>query len=133
MTGDEARQVYEAMLPQVESDRLGEEHGVIGRRRALPLGMVVRALVILTGPVGGASQADVWRSSLACAVTTVARSACAYWFDEPWERCMGALAEPVWASAQVPQADLWHDGLVVCRWHDGHIPRGMARDVAGDL
>ena len=39
MTGDEGRQVFEAMLPQEEIDRLCQEFGVIERPRQLNLGM----------------------------------------------------------------------------------------------
>jgi hypothetical protein len=46
MTGDAVRQVFEAMLPQEEIDRLCQECGVIERQRKLNLGMLVRAMVI---------------------------------------------------------------------------------------
>jgi hypothetical protein len=62
MTGDEVRQVFEAMLPQEEIDRLCEEFGVIERQRKMHLGMFVRAMVISAGTPGGAYQADAWRS-----------------------------------------------------------------------
>jgi hypothetical protein len=75
MTGDEVRQVVEAMVPQEESDRFCEECGVSERQRQLNLGMFVRAMVISAGTPGGAYHADVLRSSLACAVPQVARSA----------------------------------------------------------
>jgi hypothetical protein len=76
MTGDEGRQVFEAMLPHEEIDRLCQEFGVIERQRKLTLGRWVRAMVIAAGTPGGAYQADVLRSSLACEVPPVARSAC---------------------------------------------------------
>jgi hypothetical protein len=75
MTGDEVRQVFEAMLPQVEIDRLCEECGVIERQRQLHLGTLVRALVISAGPPGGAYQADILRAYLEFGVPHVARSA----------------------------------------------------------
>jgi hypothetical protein len=106
MTGDEVRQVFEAMLPQEEIDRLCEECGMIERHRKLTLGMLVRAMVISAGTPGGAYQADVLRSYLEFEVPHVARSAFYRWFDEPLERCMGALAEPVLAYARAPQVDL---------------------------
>jgi len=53
MTGDEVRQVFEAMLPQEEIDRLCQEFGVIERQRKLNLGMLVRAMVISAGTPGG--------------------------------------------------------------------------------
>src|SRR5262245_64957283 len=58
MTGDEVRQVFEAMLPQEEIDRLCEQFGVIERQRKMNLGMFVRAMVISAGTPGGAYQAD---------------------------------------------------------------------------
>jgi hypothetical protein len=93
MTGDEVREVFEAMWPQEEIDHLCEPFGVIARQRQLNLGMFVRALVISAGTPGGASQADVWRSYLACEVPHVARSACYRWFDGPLEQGLAALAQ----------------------------------------
>jgi len=75
MTGDEVREVFEAMLPQQELDRLCTPFGVIARERKLNLGMCVRAMVISAGTPGGAYQADVLRSYLECEVPHVARSA----------------------------------------------------------
>ena len=75
MTGDEGRQVFEAMLPQEEIDRLCEQFGVIERQRKLNLGMFVRAMVISAGTPGGAYQAEALRSYLECEVPSVARSA----------------------------------------------------------
>jgi hypothetical protein len=43
MTGDEVRQVCEAMRPQEAIDRLCQEFGVIERQRTRNLGMLVRA------------------------------------------------------------------------------------------
>jgi putative transposase len=106
MTGDEVRQVFEAMLPQEEIDRLCEEFGVIERQRKLNLGMFVRAMVISAGTPGGAYQADALRSYLEFEVPSVARSAFYRWFDEPLERFMEALAQRVLAYAQAQQIDL---------------------------
>jgi hypothetical protein len=105
MTGDEVRQVFEAMLPQEEIDRLCEEFGVIARPRQLNLGMCVRAMVISAGTPGGAYQADALRSYLEFEVPSVARSAFYRWFDEPLERFMEALAQRVLAYAQAQQID----------------------------
>jgi DDE family transposase len=106
MTGDEVRQVFEAMLPQEEIDRLCQQFGVVERQRKLNLGMLVRAMVIAAGTPGGAYQADVLRSYLECEVPHVARSAFYRWFDEPLERCMEALAERALAYARAQQVDL---------------------------
>jgi hypothetical protein len=54
MTGDEVREVCQAMRPQVESDRLCQELGVVQRQRTRTLGMLVRAMVISAGTPGGA-------------------------------------------------------------------------------
>jgi hypothetical protein len=62
MPGDEVQQVFEAMLPPEEIDRLCQEFGVIERQRKLHLGVLVRAMVISAGTLGGAYQADVLRS-----------------------------------------------------------------------
>jgi hypothetical protein len=101
MTGDEVQQVFEAILPQEEIDRLCQQCGVIERQRKLTLGMFVRAMVISAGTPGGAYQADVLRSSLECEVPHVARSACYRWFDEPLEQFMEALAEHALAYARM--------------------------------
>jgi Transposase DDE domain len=106
MTGDEVRQVLEAMLPQEEIDRLCEQFGVIERQRKLNLGMFVRAMVISAGTPGGAYQADALRSYLEFEVPSVARSAFYRWFDEPLERFMAALADRALAYAQAQQVDL---------------------------
>jgi len=106
MTGDEVRQVFEAMLPQDEIDRLCQECGVIERQRKLNLGMLVRAMVISAGTPGGAYQADILRSYLECEVPRVTRAAFYRWFDAPLERCMEALAERALAYARAQQVDL---------------------------
>jgi hypothetical protein len=106
MTGDYVRQVFEAMLPQDELDRLCETFGGIERERKLNLGMFVRAMVISAGTPGGAYQADVLRSYLEFEVPQVARSAFYRWFDAPLERFMEALAERVLAYARAQQVDL---------------------------
>jgi Transposase DDE domain len=106
MTGDEVRQVFEAMLPQEEIDRLCQAFGIIERQRKLNLGMFVRAMVISAGTPGGAYQADVLRSYLEFEVPHVARSAFYRWFDEPLERFMAALADHALAYAQTQQVDL---------------------------
>jgi putative transposase len=106
MTGDEAREVFEAMLPQEEIERLCKEFGVVQRQRKRNLGMFVRAMVISAGTPGGAYQADVLRSYLECEVPQVARSAFYRWFDEPLERFMAALADRALAYARAQEVDL---------------------------
>jgi putative transposase len=106
MTGDEVRQVFEAMLPQEVIDRLCEQFGVIERQRKLNLGMFVRAMVISAGTPGGAYQADALRAYLECEVPRVARSAFYRWFDEPLEQFMAALVDRALAYAQAQQVDL---------------------------
>jgi Transposase DDE domain len=106
MTGEDVRHVLEAILPQEAIDRFCRECGVIERQRKLHLGMLVRAMVISAGTPGGAYQADILRSYLACEVPQVARSACYRWFDEPLERFMAALADVALAYARAQQVDL---------------------------
>jgi hypothetical protein len=118
MTGDEVRQVFEAMVPQEEIDRLCEQFGVVERQRTLNLGMLVRAMVIAAGTPGGAYQAEVLRSYLECEVPHVARSAFYRWFDEPLERCMEALAERALTYARAQQVDL---SGPLCGVQDGYI------------
>jgi hypothetical protein len=106
MTGDEVRQVFEAMLPPEEIDRLGEPFGVLERERKLHLGRLVRALVISAGTPGGADQAEVLRSYLECEVPHGARAAFSRWFDAPLEQCMEALAQRALAYARGQQGAL---------------------------
>ena len=106
MTGDEVREVFEAMLPQQEIDRLCKQFGVIERERKLNLGMFVRAMVISAGTPGGAYQADVLRSYLEFEVPHVARSAFYRWFDVPLEQFMEALAQRALAYARAQPVDL---------------------------
>jgi putative transposase len=106
MTGDEVREVFEAMWPQEEIDHFCEQFGVIARQRKLNLGMFVRAMVISAGTPGGAYQADVLRSYLEFEVPHVARSPFYRWFDAPLEQCMEALAQRGLAYAQAQQVDL---------------------------
>jgi hypothetical protein len=74
-TGDDVCRGLEQMRPPEEMDRLCPEGGVMERQRPLHLGMWVRALVRSAGTPGGAYQADVWRSSLACEGPPVTRAA----------------------------------------------------------
>jgi putative transposase len=106
MTGDEVRQVFEAMLPQDVIARLCQQYGVIARQRKLHLGMLVRAMVISAGTPGGAYQADVLRAYLECEVPQVTRAAFYRWFNEPLEQCMAALAERALAYARAQAVDL---------------------------
>jgi hypothetical protein len=117
MTGDEVRQVFEAILPQEEIDRLCQQFGVVERQRKLNLGMFVRAMVISAGTPGGAYQADVLRSYLECEVPHVARSAFYRWFDEPLEHFMEALAERTLAYARAQQVDLSGPLCGVTDWY----------------
>jgi putative transposase len=106
MTGEDVRQVFEAILPPQEIERLCAQFGVIERQRKLPLGMLVRAMVIAAGTPGGAYQADVLRSYLEGEVPRVARSAFYRWFDEPLAQFMAALADRALAYARAQQIDL---------------------------
>jgi putative transposase len=106
MTGEDVRQVFEAILPHQEMEGLCARFGVIERQRKLHLGMLVRALVIAAGTPGGAYQGDVLRSYLEFEVPRIARSAFYRWFDEPLEQFMGALADRALAYARAQQVDL---------------------------
>ena len=117
MTGDEVREVFEAMLPQEEIERLCQPFGVIERQRKLNLGMFVRAMVISAGTPGGAYQADVLRSYLEFEVPPVARSAFYRWFDEPLEHCMEALAQRAQVYARAQQVALVGPLCGVTDWY----------------
>src|SRR5918996_1888332 len=106
MTGEDVRQVFEAMLPQQDIDRRCAQFGVIERQRTRHLGMLVRAMIISAGTPGGAYQADVLRSYLEFEVRHVTRAAFYRWFDEPLERFMAALADRALAYARAQQVDL---------------------------
>ncbi|HEX9869546.1 MAG TPA: IS4 family transposase [Candidatus Tectomicrobia bacterium] len=129
MTGDEGRQVFEAMLPQEAIDRLCKAFGVIERQRQRNLGMFVRAMVISAGTPGGADQADVLRSYLECEVPHVARSAFYRWFDEPLEQCMDALAQRALAYARAQQVDLSGPLCGVKDWYSVDSTTVTVRDV----
>jgi len=118
MTGDAVREVFEAMLPQQEIDRLCKQFGVMARERKLHLGMFVRAMVISAGTPGGAYQADVLRAYVECEVPHVARSAFYRWFDVPLEQFMEALAQRALAYAQAQPVD-WSGPL--CGVKDWYI------------
>jgi hypothetical protein len=132
MTGDEVRQLFEAMLPQEEIERLCQQCGVIERQRKLNLGMVVRAMVVSAGTPGGAYQADVLRSSLEFAVPHVARSAFYRWFDEPREPCMEALAHRARAYARAPHVDLSGPLDGVQDWYSVDATTVTGRDALGE-
>src|SRR5215467_3663028 len=106
MTGEDVHNIFDAILPQEEIDRLCMQFGVIERQRKLHLGMLVRAMIISAGTPGGAYQADVLRSYLEFEVPKVARSAFYRWFDEPLERFMAVLADHALAYARAQQVDL---------------------------
>jgi hypothetical protein len=104
MTGEDVREVCETILPPQDIARLCVPCGVMARPRTLPLGRLVRALVIAAGPPGGAYQADSLRSYLACAVPRVTRSACYRGFDAPLDQCLAALAERALADVGGPRS-----------------------------
>ena len=106
MTGDEVRQVFEAMLPQEEIDRLCQPCGGIEWQRTRLLGMLGRAMGMAAGTPGGAYQADVLRSSLEFAGPQVTCAAFYRWFDAPLEPCRAALAERALVYAQAQHVDL---------------------------
>ena len=128
-TGDEVRQVFEAMLPQEEIDRLCQQVGVIERQRKLNLGMLVRAMVISAGTPGGAYQADVLRSYLEFKVPPVARSAFYRWFDDPLEQFMAALAAQALAYARAQQVDLSGPLGGVTDWYSVEATTVTVRDA----
>ena len=123
------RHGFEAILPQEESDCLCQQVGVIERQRQLTLGMLVRAMVISAGTPGGAYQADVLRSYLACEVPPVARSAFYRWFDEPVEQFMAALAERALAYARAQQVELSGPRGGVTDWYIVEATTVTVRDA----
>jgi hypothetical protein len=106
MTGEDVRQVWEAILPPQDIERVCRQGGVIERPRPLHLGMLVRAMVSAAGTPDGTDQADILRSSLAGEGPRGARSACYRWFDEPLERFRAALADRALAYARAQPGDL---------------------------
>jgi hypothetical protein len=106
MTGEDVRQVFEAIVPSEAIERWCVPFGVIERQRTRDLGRLVRAMVLSAGTPGGAYQADVLRSYLECEVPHVARSAFYRWFDAPLAHFMAALADRALAYAQAPQVAL---------------------------
>lgn len=127
MTGDEVREVFEAVLPQEAIDHLCTPFGVIERQ--LNLGMLVRAMVISAGTPGGAYQADVLRSSLECEVPHVARAAFYRWFDAPREQGLEALAQRALAYARAQQVDLSGPLCGVQDWYSVDATTVTGRDA----
>ena len=95
MTGEDVRQVCEAIWPYQASERLCAQFRVIERQRKRHLGMLVRAMVIAAGTPGGAYHGDVLRSYLELEGPSVTRSACYRWFDEPLDQCMAARSRSI--------------------------------------
>jgi hypothetical protein len=56
MTGEDVHQVFEAILPQREIERLCAQCGVIERQRKLHSGMLVRAMIISAGTQAGPTK-----------------------------------------------------------------------------
>ena len=100
MSGEDVQQVVEPILPHETIAGLCMLCGVSERQRKLNLWRLVRAMIISAGTPGGAYQADVLRSYLACEGPRVARSAFSRWFDAPLERFMAALADRALAYAR---------------------------------
>jgi hypothetical protein len=136
MTGEDVREVCETILPPQDIARLCVPCGVMARPRTLPLGRLVRALVIAAGPPGGAYQADSLRSYLACAVPRVTRSACYRGFDAPLDQCLAALAERALADARAQQVELAGSGGAVKDWDivdstTGHVRAALREACPG--
>src|SRR5918996_1646293 len=128
-TGEDVRQVCEAILPDEEIEHLCRQCGVSERQRKLPLGMLVRAMVIAAGTPGGAYQADILRSYLEYEVPRVTRAAFYRWFDEPLEQFMTALADRALAYARAQQVDLPGPLSGVQDWYIVDSTTVMVRDA----
>jgi hypothetical protein len=81
MTGNEARALFEELLPQGEMNCLCRQCGVIERQRKLNLVMLARAIVMSAGSPGRAYQADISRAYLESEVPRVMRAVFYRWFD----------------------------------------------------
>ncbi len=106
MTGKDAQEVFEEVLPSALIEEWCKELGVVERERKLEIGALVRSMVIATGTPSGAVQADVLRAYLEYEVEPVARSAFYQWFDGDLERLMGRLAGRALDFARRQKLDL---------------------------
>jgi hypothetical protein len=130
--GEDVREVFETILPPPDIERWCVQWGVMARPRKLPLGRVVRALVLAAGTPGGAYQAASLRSSLEGAVPRGARSAFYRGFDAPLAQGMAALAGRALGYARTQQGDLTGilGGVKACYLVD--FTTGQVRDALPD-
>jgi putative transposase len=106
LTGDEVRELFEAVLPDVEIEAFAQELGVVERQRKLDVVAFTRAAVISANTPSGGMQADALRSYSQSGAPRVARSSFYQRFDEAFEKLMGRLAERAMALALAEQVDL---------------------------
>jgi hypothetical protein len=136
MTGEDGHHVFEAIRPHEAIDRFCRAWGVSAWQRTRHLGRWGRAMVISAGTPGGAYQADILRSSLACEVPQVARAAFSRGCDAPLDRGMAALADQALASARAPPVDLSGRLGVVKDWYlvdstTGTVPDALREEWPG--
>jgi len=82
MTGEDVREVMEAILPSDEVERWARELGVVERERKKDIVTFVRALVLAAGTPDGGLQADALRAYAESETLQVSRQAFYKWFDE---------------------------------------------------
>ena len=117
MQGKDVREVFGAILPTSEVEKLADELGVIERERKLQLVELVRSIVLETGTPNGGVQADIMRAYLENEVPTVTRPAFYGWFHEPLERLMERLAHRALKYAYSLKVDLPSPLDIVSDWY----------------
>src|SRR5690606_3368861 len=93
MTGQDLREVFEALLPNDAIEFFAAQFGVVERERKFEVANFVRASVIAAGSPFGGLQADAIRNYLESGGARMARSALYSKFDEGYEQLMRVLAE----------------------------------------
>lgn len=118
MTGADAREVFEAILPDEALLELVQAAGFQQRQRKCDALHLIRTMIITAGSGQGGQQADVLKRYLEDGRESVARSSFYCWFSEPLERVMEGVRDRGLAYARALPRDLPGPlGRLVDDWH----------------
>ncbi len=118
MTGDDVREVFEAILPEEALREIIEESGLQERERKMEARLLLRSIV-LAAPTGhGGRQADILAAYLQSGGRPIARCSFYAWFGEALERALAAVRERALAFARQEKPDVPGVlGRLVRDWH----------------
>lgn len=119
MTGDDVRDVYEAVLPDEALDPLISESGFQQRERLLQAKQFIRAAVIAAATGQGGRQADALRVYFENGAPRVVRGASCRWFNKAFEAVMEGVRDRTFAYARSLTLDL--PGVLGAHVRDWHI------------